>query len=83
MAQRLIEVGATAPDFTLPSNHATPEGRPGKPYRLSDFRGKNVVLAFYPLDFSPVCSNEHACLRSDLPRFGADAQILGVSVDSV
>jgi peroxiredoxin len=84
MAASPIAVGAQAPDFTLPSNEATPEGKPGKTFSLSQFRGKNVVLAFYPLDFSPVCSSEHACFRSDLPEFqGANAQILGISVDSV
>ena len=53
--------------------------------RLSSFRGKKkVVLAFYPLDFSPVCSGEHACFMHDLPQFGgADAVILGISIDSV
>lgn len=84
MALNPIQVGSEAPDFTLPSHQATPEGKPGKPYRLSDFKGRNVVLAFYPLDFSPVCSNEHSCFRSDAPQFGnVDAQVLGISVDSV
>jgi peroxiredoxin len=83
MALHPIEVGAVAPDFSLPSNHLTPEGKPGKPYTLSQLKGKNVVLAFYPLDFSPVCSTEHTCLRSDAPQFnGVNAQVLGISVDS-
>src|SRR5258708_19444564 len=78
-----IQVGAEAPDFELPSSELE-NGRPGKKLRLSDFRGKkNVVLAFYPLDFSPVCSTEHACFAqdfSDLEKAGA--QLLGISVDS-
>lgn len=80
----MINVGTDAPDFELPSSELTPEGRPGKKIKLSDFRGKkNVVLAFYPLDFSPVCSKEHACFKEDLSRLeGANAQVLGVSVDS-
>jgi peroxiredoxin len=80
----MIEVGTEAPDFELPSNELTPEGRAGKKIKLSDFRGKkNVVLAFYPLDFSPLCSKEHECLRDDTVRIdGADAQVLGISVDS-
>jgi peroxiredoxin len=79
-----IAIGATAPDFELASNELTPEGKPGKKVRLSDFKGKSgVVLAFYPLDFSPTCSGEMACFRDDLDAFrGLGAQVLGVSVDS-
>ncbi len=78
-----IQVGTEAPDFELPSSELE-NGRPGKKIRLSDFRGKNVVLAFYPLDFSPVCSTEHACFVEDLPRLEeAGAQVFGISVDSV
>ncbi|AKV02486.1 Alkyl hydroperoxide reductase subunit C-like protein [Labilithrix luteola] len=81
----MIQVGSEAPDFELPSNELTAEGRPGKPIKLSSFRGKkNVVLAFYPLDFSPTCSKEHACFKDDSVRIdGANAQVLGISVDSV
>ena len=71
-----ISVGQPAPDFTLRAND-------DKEYKLSDLRGKNVVLAFYPLDFSPVCTNEHMCFRDDLTQFqGLNAQVLGISVDS-
>jgi peroxiredoxin len=79
-----IQVGTAAPDFELPSNELE-GGRPGKKVKLSDFRGKkNVVLAFYPLDFSPVCSSEHACFVEDFSEIEkAGAQVLGVSVDSV
>jgi len=79
-----IQVGAEAPDFELASSEFEND-RPGKKIRLSDFRGKqNVVLAFYPLDFSPVCTSEHECLIRDLPDLeGASAQVLGISVDSV
>lgn len=79
-----IQVGSDAPDFELPSSELDND-RPGKKIKLSDFRGKtNVVLAFYPLDFSPVCSKEHACFKDDLPKLdSAQAQVLGVSVDSV
>ncbi len=79
----VIAIGAEAPDFELPSNELV-DGRPGKKVKLSDFRGKkNVVLAFYPLDFSPVCSGENECLRNDFTKFEeAGAQVLGVSVDS-
>jgi peroxiredoxin len=80
----MIAIGTDAPDFDLPSNELTPEGRPGKKIKLSDYRGKkHVVLAFYPLDFSPTCSTEHACFKDDSVRLeGASAQVLGISVDS-
>jgi len=71
-----IAVGQPAPEFTLKDQNQ-------KEVKLSDFRGKNVVLAFYPLDFSPVCSKEHACFTDDLSSFeGINAQVLGISVDS-
>ncbi len=71
-------VGQPAPDFTL-------KDQSQKEIKLSDFAGKrNVVLVFYPLDFSPLCSNEHACFVNDLKQFESlDAQVLGLSVDSV
>jgi peroxiredoxin len=72
-----IAVGQKAPDFTLKDQNQ-------KDIKLSDFQGKNVVLAFYPLDWSPVCSNEHACFTNDLKDFeNLNAQVLGISVDSV
>ena len=73
-----ISVGQTAPDFTLPNQDK-------KEVKLSDFAGKkNVVLVFYPLDWSPVCTNEHVCLVNDMKAFETlDAEVLGVSVDSV
>ena len=56
-----------------------------KEIKLSDFAGKrNVVLIFYPLDFSPICTNEHACFVNDMKQFEKlEAQVLGLSVDSV
>jgi len=73
-----ISVGQTAPDFTLPNQDK-------KEVKLTDFAGKkNVVLVFYPLDWSPVCTNEHVCLVNDMKSFETlDAEVLGVSVDSV
>jgi len=73
-----IAVGQTAPDFTL-------KDQSQKEIKLADFAGKrNVVLIFYPLDFSPVCTSEHACFVNDLKQFDKlDAQVLGLSVDSV
>ncbi len=79
----MIKVGEKAPEFTLPSN-LEEGGRPGKKVSLTDYRGRNVVLAFYPLDFSPTCSDEASCFVSDGSRFsGVHAQVLGLSVDSV
>jgi peroxiredoxin len=68
----------TAPDFTL-------QNQDKKEVKLSDFAGKrNVLLLWYPLDWSPVCTNEHACFVNDLKKFETlDAEVLGVSVDSV
>lgn len=73
-----IAIGQTAPDFTLPNQDK-------KEIKLSDFAGKrNVVLVWYPLDWSPVCTNEHACFVNDMKQFETlDAEVLGVSVDSV
>jgi peroxiredoxin len=72
-----VAVGQPAPEFTL-------KDQSQKEVKLADFRGKNVVMIFYPLDWSPTCTNEHACFVSDLKRFEKlDAQILGLSVDSV
>ena len=73
-----IAVGQTAPDFVL-------KDQSQKEVKLADFAGKrNVVLMFYPLDFSPICTNEHACFVNDLKQFEKlDVQVLGLSVDSV
>jgi peroxiredoxin len=73
-----IAVGQTAPDFTLMNQDK-------KEVKLSDFAGKkNVVLVFYPLDWSPTCTNEHACFVNDMRSFDTlDAEVLGVSVDSI
>lgn len=72
-----IQVGTQAPDFTL-------KDQDQKDVTLSSFREKkNVVLAFYPLDWSPVCTDENKCFRDDFPKFEeAGAEVLGISVDS-
>jgi len=73
-----VEIGDEAPDFELPDQHGTP-------VKLSSFRGsKNVVLVFYPLAFSPVCSGELCALREEFPEVDSgDAALLTVSVDSL
>lgn len=72
-----VEVGQPAPDFRL-------KGPGGQFVTLSEFQGrKNVVLVFFPLAFSPVCSHQLPDVQSDLPQFEKyDAQVLGISVDS-
>jgi peroxiredoxin len=72
-----IAVGQTAPDFMLLNQDK-------KEVKLSDFAGKkNVVLVWYPLDWSPTCTNEHACFVNDMKAFETlDAEVLGISVDS-
>jgi len=67
-----------APDFTLPTN--TGEGN----ISLSDYRGKWVVLYFYPKDFTPGCTLEARRFQQDLPKYRAkNTQVLGVSADDV
>lgn len=75
--EKEIEVGDEAPDFIL-------KDQDQKEVKLSDFRGKkNVVLAFYPLDWSPVCTNENKCFTNDLPKFqDTDTEVFGISIDS-
>jgi peroxiredoxin len=71
------EIGEQAPDFELKDQHGTP-------VRLSSFQGsKNVVLVFYPLAFSGVCTGELCALRDDFPEIAReDVELLTVSVDS-
>ena len=72
-----LPVGSQSPDFSLPDAN-------GNLVRLSDFRGKNVVLVFYPLDWSPACSDQLSLYQSELAEFEqANAQVVGVSVDSI
>jgi peroxiredoxin len=72
-----VEIGEQAPDFELRDQNGTP-------VRLSGFRGsKNVVLVFYPLAFSGVCSAELCAMRDEFPEVTRDdVELLTVSVDS-
>ncbi|MGI5523129.1 redoxin domain-containing protein [Micromonospora sp. CA-259024] len=74
----LIQPGRPAPGFTLP---ATPDGRQTGP---EQFRGRPVVLAFYPADWSPVCGDQMSLYQSAAPVFAQyQAVVLGLSVDSI
>ena len=57
----MADIGQQAPDFILPDQD-------GNERRLSDFSGKNVIIAFYPFDFSSVCTVEFGCFEQDLSR---------------
>lgn len=72
-----LKTGDEAPDFELRSHR-------GGTVRLSDFRGRqNVVVAFHPLAFTPVCATQMAGYQSELPAFeAAETVLLGVSVDA-
>jgi len=71
-----IKAGDRAPDFALPD-------RSGKTVRLSDFRGKPVVLYFYPKDDTPGCTKESCTFRDQYQDFqDAGTEVIGVSSDS-
>jgi peroxiredoxin len=72
-----LAAGTAAPDFSL---HSTPD----QCVRLSEFRGRPVILAFYPADWSPVCGDQMALYNEILPEFQEfGAELLGISVDGV
>ncbi len=72
-----LSVGDQAPDFTLP-------GTGDEAYTLSSYRGRPVVLVFYPGDDTPVCTKQLASYTNDIEQFDAvDAQVLGISPQSV
>lgn len=72
----MLQIGTIAPEFTL-------YGTPDRKIRLSDFKGKRVILAFYPADWSPVCGDQMALYNESLPFFQRhSAEVIGISVDS-
>lgn len=72
----MISVGEQAPDFTL-------RNQDGEEVSLSDFRGRKVMLVFYPLDFSPVCSEQLSIYQEVRPEIAAKGvELVGISVDS-
>lgn len=73
----MLEVGKKAPDFVLPDQD-------GKKVSLKDFKGKKVVLYFYPKDNTSGCTREACNFRDEFPKFKkSSAVIIGVSPDSV
>jgi peroxiredoxin len=73
----ILPAGTLAPKFSL---HVTPDQR----LSLSELRGKPVILAFYPADWSPVCGNQMALYNEILPEFQKyGAELVGISVDGV
>ena len=76
MANTILAKGTEAPDFELSCT-------PDQHLRLSDLKGKRVILAFYPADWSPVCSDQMALYNETRKLFQQhNAEVLGISVDS-
>jgi peroxiredoxin len=76
MKNMILQKGIPAPNFEL---NATPDQK----LKLTDFRGKRVILAFYPADWSPVCSDQMSLYNEMLKYFHKyNAEIMGISVDS-
>jgi peroxiredoxin len=72
-----LQPGITAPDFTL-------RNTPNQSISLNQYRGKPVILVFYPADFSPVCGDEMTLFNELLPEFQRlNAEVIGISVDGV
>jgi peroxiredoxin Q/BCP len=72
-----INVGDRAPDFELP-------GTGERTYRLADYRGRKVILAFYPGDFTAVCTKQFCSYRDQSDKLdGLGADVLGISPQSV
>jgi peroxiredoxin len=72
-----VEIGQPAPEFTL---HGSEKNK----VSLSDFKGKNVLLLFFPQAFTGVCTKELCAVRDDISRYSnMNAQVIGISVDSV
>lgn len=70
-----IDIGSKAPDFTLKTQDE-------KEWKLSDQRGKNVVLLWYPLDWSPTCEKENCKISQEPILAGKDTVVVGISRDS-
>jgi peroxiredoxin len=72
---KALEAGAAAPQFEL---QATPD----QSVKLADFAGRRLIIAFYPADWSPVCTDQMALYNEVLPEFKRlDAELVGISID--
>ena len=72
-----VDVGDAAPDFELP-------GTGGRTYKLSDYRGGKLILAFYPGDFTTVCTKQFCAYRNEGDRITKlEAEVVGISPQSV
>lgn len=72
----MVNVGEKAPKIEVKDTN-------GNPVQLSSFKGKKVLLAFFPFAFSPVCTDEMSCFQNDLQQFASkNTAVLAVSVDS-
>ncbi len=71
-----VQVGDVAPDFELKNQF-------GQPVKLSDYRGKNVVLVFFPKAFTGICTGELCEIRDELPEFNNDSTVtMAISTDT-
>jgi peroxiredoxin Q/BCP len=78
----MARVGEPAPDFTLPGTDGTEAGR--RDYTLSEYRGRPVVLVFYPGDNTPVCTRQLNSYTEEIDAFeGVGAQVLAISPQDV
>ncbi len=71
----MVKVGDVAPDFTL-------KNQDKQDFTLSAQKGKNVVLLWYPLDWSPTCEKENCAITNDKSLYGPDRVVVGISRDS-
>lgn len=72
-----LQIGNTAPDFTLYNTEK-------QAIKLSELRGQNVVLLFFPLAFTSTCTKELCGVRDDIANYeGLNAKVFGISVDSI
>jgi peroxiredoxin Q/BCP len=77
MEKTMLEIGTTAPEFTLPDQN-------GQMHSLSDYRGQKVILYFYPKDMTSGCTSQACNFRDRYPQFQEKgAVVLGVSKDTV
>ena len=89
----MIDIGDLAPDFSLPATWPAKSPSPSdgeavspldRTVSLAQFLQKtDVLVLFYPLDWSPVCSSEHIKCTSMFPTYSSRIQVLGISVDSI